>query len=140
MFELRRETFASIPEIERERSEASLHVETYRESSHQSETDEQRDIKSPITVAQQKQLTKLGLPPTSTVNVLPKIKPASDTSISPTKATLQPGGTSKDGRDARGLPELPSPGIKEDGTKMAGAIVDVEGRLTNVTYAVSIYP
>jgi hypothetical protein len=90
-------------------------------------------------VAQQKQLIKLGLPATSTVNVLPKIKPASDTSTSPTKAsTLQASG-GRDGREARGLPELPSPGIKEDGTK-AGAVMDAEGRVTNVTYAVSIYP
>lgn len=34
---------------------------------------------------------------------------------------------------------MPSPGIKEDGSK-GGAIVDSEGRVTNVTYAVSIYP
>ena len=34
---------------------------------------------------------------------------------------------------------MPSPGIKEDGTK-AGAVMDAEGRVTNVTYAVSIYP
>lgn len=101
----------------------------------------QRDIKSPIIVAQQKQLTKLGLPATSTANVLPKIKPASDTTSSPTKSTtLQTGGVGRDGREARGFPELPSPGLKDDGTKTHGTVVDADGRTTHVTYAVAIYP
>jgi hypothetical protein len=91
-------------------------------------------------VAQQKQLIKLGLPASSTVSVLPKIKPASDTSTSPTKVNaLQASASGRDGREARGLPELPSPGIREDGSK-AGAMIDADGRVTNVTYAVSIYP
>lgn len=100
----------------------------------------QRDIKSPITVAQQKQLTKLGLPPTSTASVLPKIKPASDTSTSPTKATtLQPNAPGQDGQDSRVFPELASPGLKDDGTK-GGTVIDVDGKVTSVTYAVAIYP
>lgn len=100
----------------------------------------QRDIKSPITVAQQKQLTKLGLPATSTANVLPKIKPASDTTSSPTKSTTLQAGQGRDGREARGLPELPSPGVKDDITKAQGTVMDADGKLTNVTYAVAIYP
>ena len=91
-------------------------------------------------MAQQKQLSKLGLPANSTASVLPKIKPASDTSTSPTKATtLQPGVPGRDGHDARGFPELPSPGLKDDGTK-GGTVIDVDGKITSVTYAVAIYP
>jgi len=101
---------------------------------------QKRDIKSPITVAQQKQLAKLGFPATSTVSVLPKIKPASDTSTSPTKNTTLAPGTGREGGEARGFPELPSPGMNEDGTKMVGTLVDADGRVSKLTYAVSIYP
>ncbi|GFZ43211.1 hypothetical protein JCM24511_00930 [Saitozyma sp. JCM 24511] len=121
-----------------------------------------RDIRSPIAVAQQKQLAKLGLPPNSTVNVLPKIKPMSDTSISPTKASsLQPGVGREEGQTPSGgtFPELPSPGLREGegGPKSAatgqahgtgagaaqgshGTLVDKEGVVREVTYAVAIYP
>ncbi|ORY21850.1 hypothetical protein BCR39DRAFT_552741 [Naematelia encephala] len=111
-----------------------------------------KDIKSPIAVAQQKQAVKLGLPPNTTVNVLPKIKPATDTSISPTKAgtgSLQPGSRgADDGQTPSGgaFPELPSPGLREGEPAPqkvapgAGTLVDKDGNVTNVTYAVAIYP
>jgi hypothetical protein len=110
----------------------------------------QRDIKSPITVAQQKQATKLGLPPGSVTNVLPKIKPASESASSPTKpGTLQPTTTGRE--DGRAFPELPSPRLQEgesfsanqSGNRSAGVrgtLVDKDGNVTNVTYAVAIYP
>ncbi|WWC99472.1 hypothetical protein V866_006375 [Kwoniella sp. B9012] len=79
-----------------------------------------KDIRSPIAVAQQKQAQKLGLPPNTNVNVLPKIKPSSDTSISPTKtSSLQPSGGNRNGGDGDmsngngNFPELPSPGLKD---------------------------
>jgi hypothetical protein len=72
--------------------------------------------------------------------VLPKIKPASDTTSSPTKGATLQAGQGRDGREARGFPELPSPGIKEDGTKAQGTVMDADGKLTHVTYAVAIYP
>jgi len=109
----------------------------------------QRDIKSPIAVAQQKQATKLGLPANTTADVLPKIKPSTDTSISPTKAgssNLQPARSGEEGQTPNGgtFPELPSPGLREaDGSRSAGVartLVDKEGNVTNVTYAVAIYP
>ncbi|WWD18066.1 hypothetical protein CI109_102513 [Kwoniella shandongensis] len=120
-----------------------------------------KDIRSPIAVAQQKQAQKLGLPATSTVNLLPKIKPTSDTSISPTKATLQPGSGRRDdghGQTPNGgtFPELPSPGLREgdaNGSGSAGGsrsasgpgagmstVLDADGNVQNVTYAVAIYP
>ncbi|WWC86042.1 uncharacterized protein L201_000913 [Kwoniella dendrophila CBS 6074] len=124
-----------------------------------------KDIKSPIAVAQQKQAQKLGLPPNSTVNVLPKIKPSSDTSISPTKATsLQPGGRDENGTTPNGnnsnFPELPSPGLRDANNESGsssrhpatnsqmnlqpgqntGTMIDKDGNIVNVTYAVAIYP
>jgi hypothetical protein len=120
-------------------------------------SDSQRDIRSPIAVAQQKQVVKLGLPPNSTVNVLPKIKPTTDTTTSPTKAnSLQPGagigagaGSGReDGQTPNGgaFPELPSPGLREGegGPRSAvagtGTLIDKEGNVREVTYAVAIYP
>ncbi|CAD6578322.1 MAG: Adaptor for signal transduction [Tremellales sp. Tagirdzhanova-0007] len=108
-----------------------------------------RDIRSPIAVAQQKQAVKLGLPANTTTNVLPKIKLSTDTSISPTKAngnTLFPARSSDDSQTPNGgtFPELPSPGLREgDGSRsagVAGTLIDREGKVTNVTYAVAIYP
>ncbi|WWC58399.1 uncharacterized protein I303_100939 [Kwoniella dejecticola CBS 10117] len=122
-----------------------------------------KDIRSPIAVAQQKQAQKLGLPPNTSVNVLPKIKPSSDTSISPTKATsLQPGGRDENGNTPNGgnFPELPSPGLKDSTNdnsassrhpttngqtslqpgQNTGTMVDKDGNIVNVTYAVAIYP
>ncbi|WWC66584.1 uncharacterized protein I206_100487 [Kwoniella pini CBS 10737] len=122
-----------------------------------------KDIRSPIAVAQQKQAQKLGLPPNTSVNVLPKIKPSSDTSVSPTKATsLQPGGRDENGNTPNGgnFPELPSPGLKDPTNdtgsssrhpsanaqmnlqpgQSAGTMVDKDGNIVNVTYAVAIYP
>ncbi|ORX34205.1 hypothetical protein BD324DRAFT_637089 [Kockovaella imperatae] len=113
-----------------------------------------RDIKSPIAVAQQKQAIKLGLPPNSTEDVLPKIRPASDTT-SPTKATsLQPSRRPEEGQTPSGgaFPELPSPGLREtDATgpnapRSAGGatgkktLIDKDGNPQNVSYAVAIYP
>ncbi len=106
----------------------------------------QRDIKSPIAVAQQKQATKLGLPPNTTTKVLPKI---SSSDASPTKVNgknLQPGRSGDEGQTPNGgtFPELPSPGLRDgDGLRSAGAtgtVVDEEGNVTNITYAVAIYP
>ncbi|WVW82070.1 hypothetical protein I302_104075 [Kwoniella bestiolae CBS 10118] len=124
-----------------------------------------KDIRSPIAVAQQKQAQKLGLPPNTTANVLPKIKPSSDTSISPTKANLQPSGRlNAEGDTPNGnFPEIPSPGLKDssfDSSASAstsrhpatnglmnlqpgnttGTMVDKDGNVVNVTYAVAIYP
>ncbi|WRT63951.1 uncharacterized protein IL334_000878 [Kwoniella shivajii] len=124
-----------------------------------------KDIRSPIAVAQQKQAQKLGLPANSTVNLLPKIKPSSDTSISPTKATsLQPGANrGDDGNTPNGgaFPELPSPGLKDgEGAsnststrhpaasgqnnlapgQSTGTMIDKDGNVINVAYAVAIYP
>lgn len=114
----------------------------------------QRDIRSPIAVAQQKQALKLGLPANSSVNVLPKIRPSSDTSTSPTKsssssvpsANLQPNANR---RPEDAFPELPSPGLRdgEGGPKLqqqqqqlAGSLMDKDGNVQSVTYAVAIYP
>ncbi|OCF38560.1 hypothetical protein I317_07670 [Kwoniella heveanensis CBS 569] len=123
-----------------------------------------KDIRSPIAVAQQKQAQKLGLPANSTQNVLPKIKPSTDTSISPTKAnSLQPaaGNRADDGHTPNGgaFPELPSPGLRDPegsagGSKLVppghgsaaqpgsgtGTLVDKDGNVQTVTYAVAIYP
>ena len=115
-------------------------------------THKQRDIKSPIAVAQQKQAIKLSLPPTTTENVLPQLKPADDTTSSPTKATaLQPAQRADgDGTTpvVSAFPELPSPGLPGgEGTgqgapRSAGTrtLVDKDGNAQNVTYAVAIYP
>jgi len=107
----------------------------------------QRDIKSPIAVAQQKQAAKLGLPVNTTTNVLPKIR---DSSTSPTKShsnSLQPARSGEEGQtptSGGAFPELPSPGLRDgEGLRSAGAagtMVDEEGNVTNVTYAVAIYP
>ena len=118
---------------------------------HKSTDALQRDIKSPIAVAQQKQATKLGLPANTSTDVLPKIKPSTDKSTSPTKVgTLQPA-RSGDEKTPNGsaFPELPSPGLREgDGPMQSaprsasatGTLMDKEGNVTNVTYAVAIYP
>lgn len=104
-------------------------------------------------MAQQKQAIKLGLSPNSTADVLPKIKPTTDTSVSPTKASgLQPRQTQREeGQTPLGgaFPELPSPGLR-DGDAAAtaksgssgghGTLVDNEGNVRDVTYAVAIYP
>lgn len=95
-----------------------------------------RDIKSPIAVAQQKQALKLGLPPTTSQNLLPTV----DTVPSPTEQTdSRPGGrTPGEG----GFPDLPSPRDKaEKGAgPEPGTILDVDGKIHKVTYATSIYP
>ena len=113
----------------------------------------QRDIKSPIAVAQQKQAIKLGLPPGTTEDVLPKIRPAGD-GTSPTKiSALQPG-QRDEGQTPNGgaFPELPSPGLRDgdgsgpnapksaNGPGTSGTLVDKDGNVQNVTYAVAIYP
>jgi hypothetical protein len=109
----------------------------------------QRDIKSPIILAQQKQALKLGLPQNSTDDVLPKIKPAFDKSSSPTKGTLQPSKRGDEGvtPNGSGFPELPSPGVRDEGglgsgkaVGGSGVVMDKEGNVQHVTYAVAIYP
>ncbi|RXK42458.1 hypothetical protein M231_00012 [Tremella mesenterica] len=116
-----------------------------------------RDVRSPIAVAQQKQLAKLGLPPTHPNSVLPRNKPVGESSSSPTKpSNLQPftqGQLRRAGDDTTpngaAFPELPSPGLRE-GESMAhslpksatttGTLVDKDGNVQSVTYAVAIYP
>lgn len=117
-----------------------------------SDFDVQRDIKSPIAVAQQKQAIKLSLPPTTTEKVLPQLKPADDTTSSPTKATaLKPSQRADtDGTTpvVSAFPELPSPGLPggegsgHGGPRSAGTrtLVDKDGNAQNVSYAVAIYP
>ncbi|BEJ02626.1 hypothetical protein CcaverHIS631_0704210 [Cutaneotrichosporon cavernicola] len=124
-----------------------------------------RDIKSPIAVAQQKQAIKLGLPANSTANLLPQLDAPTP---SPTKAAGSPGAT-KDGASGGhtpgegAFPEMPSPGMrdgeavangskeskeKENGTAattqprtpVTGTLMDKDGKVHKVTYAISIYP
>lgn len=115
----------------------------------------QRDIKSPIAVAQQKQAIKLGLPANSTTNVLPTIE--SSAAASQARAaegkshqaplSLQNGlRANDDGNTPNGgtsFPELPSPGLREGETsmsaRMAGLGPEKDG-LPKHTYAISIYP
>jgi hypothetical protein len=94
---------------------------------------------------------KLGLPADSKVNVLPKVRPSTDTTTSPTKpassapsitaGTLQPVRRPDDA-----FPELPSPAPGENAQRLqqqqqqAGSLVDKDGNVQNVTYAVAIYP
>lgn len=112
----------------------------------------QREIKSPIGVAQQKQAMKLGLPANTSTNVLPRIRPSSDTSTSPTKLAsgLAPStGLQPARRPEDAFPELPSPGPGETGARFqqqqqaqqqSGSLIDKDGNVQNVTYAVAIYP
>lgn len=107
----------------------------------------QKDIKSPVYVAHTKQAQKLGLPPNTTATLLPKIKPATETSLSPTKPnTLKPDiPRTEDGQTPNGtaFPELPSPGLRDgDGGGRApnGQLVDPDGSVVDVTYGVAIYP
>ncbi|WVR05716.1 hypothetical protein IAU60_002740 [Kwoniella sp. DSM 27419] len=123
-----------------------------------------KDVRSPIAVAQQKQAQKLGLPVNSGINLLPKIKPTTDRTVSPTKASLQPALNRGDGGhtpNGGAFPELPSPGLKEgDGlrgphktgsgnlaagpgggnSKAGGTLIEREANTAPVTYAVAIYP
>lgn len=109
-----------------------------------------RDIKSPIAVAQQKQANKMGLPPNSTTNLLPTIE---STAGSPT--TTAPNGAARpapangdqpSGRtpNAGTFPELPSPGMRDKDEvpqdTQPGTVVDRDGNVHSVTYAISIYP
>ncbi|CAK9782107.1 hypothetical protein CC85DRAFT_308208 [Cutaneotrichosporon oleaginosum] len=122
-----------------------------------------RDIKSPIAVAQQKQAIKLGLPANSTANLLPQLDAPSP---SPTKATRSPGAAkSESGGRTPGdgtFPELPSPGMRDPDaatiaskdfkenssasssiqprTPVTGTLMDKDGKVHKVTYAISIYP
>jgi len=107
-----------------------------------------RDIRSPVVVAQEKRAAKLGLPPNT--NVLPTIEP---TATSPTRTT---GANATNGdRQHRtpgesNFPELPSPGSKEGhdsegnvkptSPQPNGTVVDRDGNVHKVTYAISIYP
>ena len=110
----------------------------------------QRDIKSPIAVAQQKQAIKLGLPATTSTDVLPKIKSTRDEQISPTKGNpLAPTARlAEDGQTPQGgvFPELPSPSLREgdatsrSGFSSTGTLTGKEGNTQSVTYAVAIYP
>ncbi|ODO11919.1 hypothetical protein I350_00703 [Cryptococcus amylolentus CBS 6273] len=111
-----------------------------------------KDIKSPVFVAHTKQAQKLGLPGSTTASLLPKIKPATDTSVSPIKSTtLKPAiARIEDGHTPNGaaFPELPSPGLRDgDGSQSAGGsrttngqLIDPDGNTVNVTYGVAIYP
>ncbi|OXB38574.1 hypothetical protein LQV05_002572 [Cryptococcus neoformans] len=106
-----------------------------------------KDIKSPVYVAHTKQAQKLGLPPNTTATLLPKIKPATDTSLSPTKPNaLKPDvPRTEDGQTPNGtaFPELPSPGLRDGdggGRTSNGQLVDPDGSVVNVTYGVAIYP
>jgi hypothetical protein len=99
---------------------------------------------------------KLGLPANTPVNVLPKIRPSSDTSTSPTKpasaaglAATSVGGLQPARRPDEAFPELPSPGPGENGPRFQqqqqgqhhfGSLVDKDGNVQSVTYAVAIYP
>ncbi|KAK4684078.1 protein STE50, partial [Tremellales sp. Uapishka_1] len=118
-----------------------------------------KDIKSPIAVAQQKQAVKLGLPPNSAVNVLPSLKPSTSTS-SPTgtkfstdtrlhrppvlhPVSAQGLRAGDDGLTPNGgnFPELPSPGLQDaQRSGSTGTLVDKDGNVQKVTYAISIYP
>lgn len=107
----------------------------------------QKDIKSPVYVAHTKQAQKLGLPHNTTAALLPKIKPANDTSLSPTKPnTFKPAiPRTEDGQTPNGtaFPELPSPGLRDGdggGRTSNGQLVDPDGSVVNVTYGVAIYP
>ncbi|KIR67533.1 protein kinase regulator [Cryptococcus bacillisporus CA1873] len=106
-----------------------------------------KDIKSPVYIAHIKQAQKLGFPPNTTATLLPKIKPATDTSLSPTKPnTFKPAiPRTEDGQTPNGtaFPELPSPGLRDGdaGGRMSnGQLVDPDGSVVNVTYGVAIYP
>lgn len=107
----------------------------------------QKDIKSPVYIAHIKQAQKLGFPPNTTATLLPKIKPATDTSLSPTKPnTFKPAiPRTEDGQTPNGtaFPGLPSPGLRDGdaGGRMSnGQLVDPDGSVVNVTYGVAIYP
>ena len=118
----------------------------------------QKDIKSPIAVAQQKQAVKMGLPAATTQNVLPKIRATTDKSVSPVKAdSLAPPLGNRDASSATGsgFPEQPSPGPRDGAAAAAadrpatagpgpgagvGTVLDKDGNVQHVTYAVAIYP
>jgi hypothetical protein len=112
-----------------------------------------RDIRSPVVVAQEKRAAKLGLPANSTANVLPTIE---STLASPTRTTANgttvPNGDRPAGRTPGegAFPELPSPGTRDGhdsegnakpiSPQPNGSIVDKDGKVLKVTYAISIYP
>ena len=83
----------------------------------------------------------MGLPATTTQNVLPKIKATGDKSSSPIKSdSLAPSLGSRDG--GSGLPSDRS-GISGAGSGSGaevGTVLDVNGNVQHVTYAVAIYP
>ncbi|WVQ85621.1 hypothetical protein IAT38_007787 [Cryptococcus sp. DSM 104549] len=113
-----------------------------------------KDIKSPVHVAHTKQAQRLGLPLNTPNEILPSLRPTSDTSVSPTKATLQPAiPRGEDGQTPNGaaFPELPSPGLRDGegsagiggssrGATGLGTMVDEDGNVIPVTYGVAIYP
>ncbi|KAL1406181.1 hypothetical protein Q8F55_007869 [Vanrija albida] len=110
-----------------------------------------RDIKSPIAVAQQKQATKLGLPPNQTTkNLLPTIESTAGSPTTPagngTARAAPANGDQPSGRtpNAGTFPELPSPGMRDKDEvpqdTQPGTVVDREGNVHSVTYALSIYP
>ena len=96
----------------------------------------------------------MGLPATTTQNVLPKIKATGDKSSSPIKSdSLAPSLNSRDG--GSGLPDMSSPSPRDgvstsDRSGISGAgsgsgaevgtVLDVNGNVQHVTYAVAIYP
>jgi hypothetical protein len=101
-------------------------------------------------------VVKLGLPPNSTQSVLPKIKSVNEQSPSPTKGTLRPRKRGDDGTtpSGGGFPEMASPGLGDGGSGSGsggrsagvgsgpgvGTVIDIDGNVQNVTYAVAIYP
>ena len=110
-------------------------------------SDAQKDIKSPIQIAQMKQADKLKVEPSAAI--LPQLKTAQDQAASPTKVNaLQPTRRNEDGQTPAGgaFPELPSPGLPIEGgsatiPKTASrTLKDKEGNTQSVSYAVSIYP
>jgi hypothetical protein len=91
----------------------------------------------------------MGLPPNSKNVVLPRLKPADDTSTSPTKITsLQPARKDDGATSASSaFPEMPSPGVSgEAGGAISKSgsggrtLVDKDGVSHSVSYAVAIYP
>lgn len=106
-----------------------------------------RDIRSPVVVAQEKRAAKLGLPPSTSTNVLPTIE---STLSSPTRGNGAANGDRPAGRTPGdgAFPELPSPGARDredagekpSSPQPVGSIVDRDGNIHKVTYAISIYP
>ncbi|KAL7423775.1 hypothetical protein Q5752_001359 [Cryptotrichosporon argae] len=93
-----------------------------------------RDIRNPIALANCKQLLKAGFPIDSTQNMLPTLE-----ATSPTRR-LAPSQRNDDGTAGGAFPEQPSPGLGGGTTYAPGTVVDSNGNVQRVTYAVAIYP